>query len=392
MRAYISLLRSRALVRIMASQLTARFPFGMISLAVVMHVHARTGSYLQAGLILSCLSVSQAFSGPVLGRLLGRLGARRTIALSTLLCAAALAGIGLTDLPLWGDLALGAITGAAVPPITSALRALYPRIAPGDRLPALFSLDASIQELIWIVGPVAVTVIAGTFSTTAAIMTAVVVLVVGGAWFVASPELRHTRFPRTTGRFGRVLLHRPVLVATAASFFLIASFTGLEVAVVARFGDAHIDAGLVLATFGLGSMVGGIAFGHRSSSRWALSLLILAVAVFTAVAGLTASSPLLGIAMFLAGTGHAPALSLMYRLVSEATPFSESAEAFGWLQTGSLVGAALGTGVAGAAIDSAGVEGGFAISAALAAAGVLVALNRASAAARTPQEEGLRTH
>jgi MFS family permease len=52
--------------------------------------------------------------------------------------------------------------------------------------------------------------------------------------------------------------------------------------------------------------------------------------------------------------------------------FSDTAEAYGWVGTGQLVGAAIGSAVAGFLIDGYGSVGGFVAAAGIALLGVLV--------------------
>jgi MFS family permease len=79
---------------------------------------------------------------------------------------------------------------------------------------------------------------------------------------------------------------------------------------------------------------------------------------------------------FLAGIGVAPALAALFTIVSATIRFSETAEAYGWLGTGHLVGAAAGSAAAGIVIDLLGAAGGI-----LVAVGFLLATVIASAAA-----------
>ena len=54
-----------------AAQQTARFPNGMSSLAILLHVEQQTGSYGSAGLVLAATSVGQAVAGPITSRWMG---------------------------------------------------------------------------------------------------------------------------------------------------------------------------------------------------------------------------------------------------------------------------------------------------------------------------------
>jgi MFS family permease len=67
----------------------------------------------------------------------------------------------------------------------------------------------------------------------------------------------------------------------------------------------------------------------------------------------------LTVALFIAGIGVAPALGTMYAIISGTVRFSDTAEAYGWLGTGQLIGAALGSAIAGFLIDGSGATGGF---------------------------------
>ncbi|HEY5230799.1 MAG TPA: MFS transporter, partial [Galbitalea sp.] len=79
-------------------------------------------------------------------------------------------------------------------------------------------------------------------------------------------------------------------------------------------------------------------------------------------------------ALLVAGLGIAPALGVMSAIVASSVRFSETAEAYGWVGTGQLIGAAAGSAVAGFFIDGSGAIGGFVVAGVLAILGALVAL------------------
>jgi len=81
----------------------------------------------------------------------------------------------------------------------------------------------------------------------------------------------------------------------------------------------------------------------------------------------------LGASLFVAGIGLAPALAVMFAMTAASVKFSETAEAYGWIGTGQLIGAAAGSAVAGFLIDGVGAIGAFWAGAAFAAVGVVVA-------------------
>ena len=64
----------------------------------------------------------------------------------------------------------------------------------------------------------------------------------------------------------------------------------------------------------------------------------------------------------------------MFAIVSASVKFSDTAEAYGWVGTGQLIGAALGSAVAGFLIDHWGPTGAFATATAFAVVGTIVPL------------------
>ncbi len=81
----------------------------------------------------------------------------------------------------------------------------------------------------------------------------------------------------------------------------------------------------------------------------------------------------LGATLLVAGAGIAPALAVMFAMTSASVRFSETAEAYGWISTGQLIGAAAGSAVAGLLIDGIGPTGAYVAAAAFAVAGFVVA-------------------
>lgn len=160
----------------------------MLSLAVLLHVEHVTGSYGSAGLVLAATSIGQAVAGPVTSRWMGVWGMRRVLTLTLLVCAGSVTALGLLPLPLPGYMLLGLLAGLSSPPVQAAVRTIYPKMVNSRQLTPLFSLDASAQEIIWVIAPVVTTFVALQVGTVQAIMLIVVIMLVGGAWFISSPS------------------------------------------------------------------------------------------------------------------------------------------------------------------------------------------------------------
>lgn len=372
MNLYIDLLKTPGIARIISAQLTARLPSGMLSLAILLHVERIHDSYGAAGLVLAATSVGQAVAGPLTSRWMGVWGMRKVLILTLVISASAIFTIALAPLSVGMFMVVGLISGLSTPPVQPAVRTIYPKMVNSKQLTPLFSLDASAQEIIWVAGPVAATFLAIQISTTAAIVVAGAFLLGGGAWFISSPEVGQVRIPRSKRSFGAVLRHRPVVLATITGFLLVGSAAAVEVSVVAVFGHAGPQAGIVLGIWAIGSLVGGLSLGHLPIGPWALARRMLIVFVGMALAAIYLDFWWLAAMLLIAGIGIAPAFAVIFAIVSASVKFSETAEAYGWVGTGQLIGAALGSAVAGFLIDANGPIGGFWAAAVFAAVGVLV--------------------
>ena len=373
MKTYLSLLKTRGVARIMAAQLVARFPNGMLSLAFLLHIEHISGTYFAAGLVLAATSIGQAIAGPLTSRWMGVWGMRRVLVLTMIVCATAVGTIALAPaLPIGLYMAIGFVGGLSTPPIQPAVRTIYPKMVNSRQLTPLFSLDASAQEVIWVLGPVITTFLAIQVSTVLAILVALVFLVGGGIWFISSPEVGRVRIPRSKRNLGAVLKKPAVLLATTTGFLLVGACAAVEAGVVSAFGNSGPQAGIVLGLFAVGSLIGGLALGHIPIGPWALARRLFAIFVGMSLAAASLNFWWLAVTLFVAGIGIAPALAVMFAIVSSSVRFSETAEAYGWVGTGQLIGAAIGSAVAGFLIDIFHAPGAFWVAAAFAGVGFLI--------------------
>lgn len=374
MSGYGDLLRTPGVARIISAQLTARLPSGMLSLAFLIHIEGIFDSYAAAGLVLAATSVGQAVAGPLTSRWMGALGMRPVLIVTLVVCATGMLLIAFVIMPIWLYMLVALVTGLSTPPIQPAVRTIYPKMVTSRQLTPLFALDASAQEIIWIMGPVMTVLLATQVSSVVAIAVAAVFLIGGGIWFIACPEVGKVRIPRSRRRIGVVLRNRAVLLSTITGFLLIGSAASIEVGVVAVFGDEGAEAGILFGIWAIASLVGGLSMGHLPIGPWALARRMGILFVGMAAAPFALEFWWLAFALVIAGIGIAPALAVMFAIVSASVKFSETAEAYGWLGTGQLIGAAFGSAVAGFLIDEIGPLGGFYTAVGFAAVGVVVAV------------------
>jgi MFS family permease len=371
---------------LLATSILARLPLAMFSIALLVHAQQLTGSFAVAGAVSAAYAIGSAASAPLLGGLVDRRGQTAVLIGGATFTAVALVASGVQGRGAAPTvlLALAAAAGAASPPLDACVRTLLPDIAPDpDRLRKLFALESAVLEVTFIAGPPLALGIGAIWSTGAALILSGLTLLAGTLAFATRSASRHWRPDRGAPRRHGGSLRSPairtlVLIVGGAE----AMFGATEVAVTAA---AHglggtAAAGPLLGLWGAGSFVGGVVATKRGggpTSARGLTLLLAALALTHGALILTTGSVLaLGATITLAGATIAPTVASLYSLVDSAAPSGTETEAFSWLLTASLLGAALGAAAAGALAQHAGVSAAFAFVAAAGGVTVLVAVLR----------------
>src|SRR5947209_3988273 len=147
MHMYVEIIREPRTGWPLLSSLVARMPESMVSVALVLLVRSATGSYARAGLAGAGLALGSVLAAPVAGRALDRLGQRPVLVATTLGFAGALVAVVVTGgrLAPAAMTALALATGAARPPLDSAMRALWPQLVAAERLQSAYAIDATLQ-------------------------------------------------------------------------------------------------------------------------------------------------------------------------------------------------------------------------------------------------------
>lgn len=358
MKMYVDLWKTRGLMPVVFAQLLARFPYGMMVLAVVMHVEHNFKSYAIAGIALGADTVASAINGPIMGRLIGRHGIFKVVLPTAIVAIVATLLLAFTPFAAWWVILLAAIIGAATPPIQTAARLVYPRLVKPELQSSIFALDATSQELIWILGPVIATFAAAQISTVFALVLMVAIQIVGVSLFLANKDVLAVRVAPTETKIGHVMKNRVVIIMITLGSALVASFSGLEIATVAVLEKGL--AGIVIGIFSVGSILGGLLLGHRNTSKWSLAIFFSLVFAGYTLAMVNPADPFwLSLCFLLGGLAVAPILGTVNAMISVATRDADTPEAYGWLNTGQLLGYAVAAVAVGFLIDQIAPASGF---------------------------------
>lgn len=350
MSSYSELMRSKGFSRIILSQLLARFPFGMMTIAFVLHIENMHDSYAVAGLALGAETIGAAISGPVLARWMGPYGARRVILSGAIIGALAMLLIALFWIPTVWVIMLSLVVGLTSPPIQSAARTIYPSLVTKKQLNSVYAMDATAQEIIWVIGPVAAALLASAFGTAPVIALMAIIQIFGSALFVSNREVAELKIPAPNARVGGVLRNKLVLSNAIIGLLMVGSFSGVEVGAVAILDKG--TAGIVLAAFSVGSLLGGLFLGNRARTDWALTKFLTVILLGYSMFWFAPENAWwIGTCMFISGLGVAPAFGLLAALVAKRLKQADAAEAYGWINTGQLMGYSAGAALSGIAID-----------------------------------------
>lgn len=378
---YARVLRRPGALAFSGAALVARLPISMVGLGIVLLVEERTGSYGLAGTVSAVFVLAEAAFAVLHGRWVDHYGQARVLPVAISVFAAGLALMMLAVEQDWArpwTYVFAALSGAALPQVGASVRTRWSHLLdePAEKQTA-FALEAVLDEVVFVVGPVLVTLLATSWHPVAGLGVALVSGVAGTFAFAAQ---RRTEPP--AGRSVVTVGPRPampwrlVLPLALVCLTLGALFGAAEVTTVAfaeEQGHRGV-AGWLLAAWSLGSLVAGLVTGAvawRSGPdvrlRWGSAAMALTMLPLMFVGSL----PLMAVVLLVGGLAVAPTLIGTMTMVEQHVPPTRLTEGMAILHTGIVAGVAPGASVAGFVVDHSGASAAYAVAL---AGGVLAAL------------------
>lgn len=376
-----------------AAGLVGRLPISTLALGIVLLAEWGTGSYALAGAVSGVCVFAEAVCAPLLGRVIDRVGQHRAMPWAVLVFTVGMVGLISAVQGGWPTAWLfvfAAVTGGSYPPVGACVRARWTHaLEPGPALNTAFSVEAVNDEIVFITGPVLVTVLATQVHEFAGLLAVLVLSVAGVLWLSSQ---RRTEPPaRRHGGPAAPLPIAPLAMIVLVAAGLGAVFGAAEVATVA-FSDEHDSpalTGLLLATWALGSMLAGLVTGAITWKATALRRLRLgSVALAVAIIPLPfiEDPPVMFAALFIAGFAVSPTLIAAVALVEETVPATRLTEGITWLTTGIALGVSAGAVLSGHLIEARGASTAFLVPVAAGAVGVVAAWLTRPAPTRAPAQ------
>jgi MFS family permease len=381
LRPYQQVLSDRQAVAFSLAGFVARLPMSMTGLGIVLLVSLTTGSFGQAGLLVAATTLTGAAVAPLWGRATDRVGQARVLLLAVfinVLSVALLVAAVQLGWPLPVSLAAAAGVGVGFSLAGSAVRARWAlRLNGSPLLNTAFALEAMLDEVVFIIGPVLVTFLATALHPALGVSVSAAIGLIGAVALAAQrssqPPIRSTPHGHegSTRLPWRVLL--PVSIASGALGMV---FGGMEINVVAFAKETGVlpYAGLILIAWSFGSLVAGAVTGAiiwnaspAKRFRVSASLLVLSLLPLPFI-----SHPAgVALLLILSGMAIAPTLIASVGVIQSAVDQSRLTEALAWNSTGVVAGVSIGAAAVGFVIDSSGAQAGFV---AVAIAGLLLTL------------------
>ncbi|KAA1420055.1 MFS transporter [Mumia zhuanghuii] len=352
-----------------SAALVARLPISMLGLGLVLLVSEQTGSYAKAGTISAAAVIANAVGAPLQGRLTDRFGQHRVLPATAALFGFALA-LGLLAVYQGAPAPIphlcAALIGLAIPQAGSMVRARWTHNAPPSMIPTAYALEAVLDEVVFIVGPVVVTFLATLVNPYAGLVVAGVAGVSGS---LALAVQRRTEPPSgrasdtAGGSRGRLPLGLllPLVGAGIGFGVLFGAAEVVTVAVADHAGHKELS-GVLLAIWAAGSLIAGFLVGARPLPISPLKQLRITTAVLTLSIVpllLTSALPLVAVALFVSGFAIAPSMVASTQLIERGVPKSRLTEGISWFTTGLAAGVAPGAAVSGWLVDNVAPSWGY---------------------------------
>jgi MFS family permease len=376
LRPYAEIFKVPGAWRFSAAGVIGRMPMSMFGLGTVLLISSVTGKYGEAGAVSAIGSLGYAFVGPSVARLADAHGQHRVLLPLVLVFALSTAGLILAvelRAPTWAFFLPGAVSGSTTPSLGTMVRARWSTLLTGtSRLHAAFSFESVADELCFIIGPGAVTLLATDVHPASGVGVAVVLALTGTLWLAAqrgTEPSASARAPvtvsRRPGAARRSGMAAPGLVVLVPIYlFLGMTFVSIDLSTVAfaqHFGHKALS-GFILGVYAFGSASGGLWYGSRhwrtaTQARFVLTLCltVIGVATFWAMPNLIA----LTCVIYLCGMSIAPTLIAGFSLLEEQALPSRRTEAMSLLSSGISVGVAAGASVVGFILDAHGARYGY---------------------------------
>lgn len=349
----------------------ARFPMSMVGLGIILMIEGLYDSYELGGRVSAAYVIAQALCSPQIAKLVDRKGQARIMRPMVVVSSLSLTALVISAVTNQSAVLLyvfAIATGATIGSIGAMVRARWSHVIKDPReLHTAYSLEAAIDELIFVIGPIAATLLATSIASWSGLVVPIFLMVLGGFWFLSQRSTEPPLVKPAAGEHVPTVLRNPAVLAIIAIFICTGVIFGAADVSTIAFAEeqgSKGSSGIVLGVFALGSCISGLAYGARqwASPLWKRFLVgIIALGVLVCMFFIAKNLVMLSLAMFLAGFAISPTLINGNNIIQLVVSPRQLTEGLTWVGTALGVGVSIGSSIAGTRIDNMGAHAGFLI-------------------------------
>jgi MFS family permease len=358
-------------LRFSGSALVARLPMAMVTIGIVLLATGAGRSYGLAGVMSAVYLLAAAVLAIPQARLVDRLGQGPVLTV-----AATVFAVGLTVFvivvqyggPDWVAFVSVTLAGGAFPQVGSCVRTRWSHVLDERaEIDTAYALESAIDEVVFMTGPILVTVLATGLHPVAGLATAIVTGTAGTLFFATQHSTSPPPTPRSRGdRLAKVPV-RVMVPVCVVGIALGTLFGAAEVATVAFASSRDLEgyAGPLLALWATGSLIAGVItglvrwrVGPARRLRWGAVGMAVAMLPLSVIDSMW----VMGGWLFVAGFAIAPTIVASLSIVEQTVPHSRLTEGMAIVETALIAGVAPGAALAGRIIDTHGASRAYLVS------------------------------
>lgn len=275
--------------------------------------------------------------------------------------------------PIWALIGLAGVAGATAPPVGALSAARWRKVVGStDRLRSALSLEGSLNDVTFLVGPVLVTTVSATAASWCGLLVAAVLVAAGMVGLLTA----RVSEPAPAGPSAGFVVDRRLVSSRFVSLFVAnlamgLFFGGVPVTVTA-FALAHgagALAGPIAAGSSVISLIAGLVYGgtQRGKPLTIMTIVSVIVTIGAALLALVPNVPVMFVGYGLVGGCVALILIPASVLLQKATASEVYTQAMTWINSASAIGIAAAAPLVGYLIQSHDWTVGFLATAALTA-------------------------
>jgi MFS family permease len=355
----------------------ARMPISMDSLALIFIVVAVTDSYALAGALSATASVVIALATPHWSRVADRIGQSAMLVRVIPVKVAAFCiftVLVLNETPAWTWFVSIIIAEAFSVNAGGLVRRRWLHVLSPDKtttaedeqdrhiVNTVYSFEALMDEVVFILGPIIVTACATTIAPAAGVIAGILFVVVGFPLFILAKDSEPPATPKRTVDPHPAVIKNKRVQAVVLPTTLLGGFFGSIAIVTVAFAESRGQeaiSGILLAIWAVGSAVAALLNGvvkWKLSSAARFLLFLFSLTVLTIPLLFVHSVPALAVALFFNGFSIAPLVINAYGVAEGAVPPEQITETLTWVVAGMPIGGALSSALSGQIIDLYGAD------------------------------------